>query len=494
MTEDFEIRHFNIREADWATEGNVLSNIRRLVFIVEQKVPPEEEWDGHDEDSWHWLATDAKDFAIGTARLLPDGQIGRIAVLTEQRKHGIGAALLERAVDKARHLGMKSVFLNAQTHALGFYEHCGFTAQGDEFMEAGIPHLRMTQELSPPEDNVQRTHLLENELNVVVKPFDTSEVGWAEASKNIIRVRRQVFVTSLGLPEILAQDDTDNECLHWVAENADGHVVGTIRMSRDGAIARLAVMEDYRHLGIGYSLVELGIQRARRYGLNSVRLAALSGVVPFYERAGFVKIGDSYDEAGRQHQAMEFDLTDEDDELEHQDPLGESLAGDVAYRLGEDKQLILLRSEEDFKNVIVEMTRQGTQSIRIYSPLLSHDLFDRTELMDICSRLARRNKYTKVEILIFDPHRVIKNGHVLLNIARKLPTSIGIKIVDPEMRQQNHEYVLVDGQGVIYRQEYTVYEGRAYFLNITETNRLDRQFTASWESGLLDANLRQLRI
>ena len=147
-------------------------------------------------------------------------------------------------------------------------------------------------------------------------------------------------------------------------------------MSRDGEIARLAVIEDYRHLGIGFSLVELAIQMARRYGLDSVRLAALVDVVPYYQRAGFVIVGDAYNEAGLQHQNMTFELADEDSELDHVEAYGESLAEDVAYRLGEDKQLILLRSDEDFKNVIIEMTRQAKQSIRIYSPLLSHDLFD----------------------------------------------------------------------------------------------------------------------
>ena len=90
----------NIREADWKVNGKQLSNIRRLDFIVEQQVPEQEEWDGQDEDSWHWIATDNQDLPIGTARLLPDGQIGRMAVLNEHRKFGVGAALLEQAVEK----------------------------------------------------------------------------------------------------------------------------------------------------------------------------------------------------------------------------------------------------------------------------------------------------------------------------------------------------------------------------------------------------------
>jgi predicted GNAT family N-acyltransferase len=61
----------------------------------------------------------------------------------------VGAALLELAVKKASHLGFPRVFLNAQTHALGFYERAGFVTEGEEFQEAGITHHRMTQPIKP---------------------------------------------------------------------------------------------------------------------------------------------------------------------------------------------------------------------------------------------------------------------------------------------------------------------------------------------------------
>lgn len=140
-----QLRDFNVTEADWARDGNVLSNIRKLVFIVEQQVPQEEEWDGQDDSAWHWIATDPDECPVGTARLLPGGQIGRIAVLAEYRGRGIGYALLEAAMQKACSLEMEGVFLNAQRHALGFYERAGFVSEGNEFIEAGIPHYRMTR-------------------------------------------------------------------------------------------------------------------------------------------------------------------------------------------------------------------------------------------------------------------------------------------------------------------------------------------------------------
>ncbi|MDA0978259.1 MAG: GNAT family N-acetyltransferase [Proteobacteria bacterium] len=484
MSESLEIRQFNLREADWTADREALQRIRRQVFILEQGVPRDIEWDGRDEECWHWLATDVDDKPIGTGRLMPEGQIGRMAVLEDWRGHGVGAAILEAAVEKARHLGMTEALLHAQSHAVNFYEKAGFAPQGDEYLEAGIPHLTMTRSLSPPVDNIQRRTAVKPEFEMSVKPFDTAEVLWSEHHRPIRQLRRRVFVNELKLPDFQLEDETDDKAIHWIAENDDSHVIGTIRMTGDGHISRLAVQDNFRGTGIGATLLELAIQRGRRFALTDLTATAESGNGELLQARGFEQTADGW------HLALE----PEDRDVERRELQGASLDGDVTYQLGVDRQMILLRSESDFANVIMEMARQARQYIRIYSPYLAHELFDRTELRDICSNLARRNRYTRVEILIFDPHRVFKNGHALLNISRRLPSSIGIKIVDPEMRQQNHEYVIVDGEGLIYRQEVDNYEGYACFHDITESNRLNRQFTASWESGLLDPNLRQLRI
>ena len=167
---------------------------------------------------------------------------------------------------------------------------------------------------------------------------------------------------------------------------------------------------------------------------------------------------------------------------------------EIVYKLGQDKKLILLRREEDYKNVILEMTKQVITSVRIFSPLLEHKLFDNSQLRETLSALSRKNRYTHIEILLYDSHRITRNGHALLELSRKLPSSIKMKIVHPELRRFNHEYVLVDGAGVVYRLDYEVYDGYANFSDVTECNKLGRQFTAAWESGLSDPNLRQLRI
>lgn len=135
-----------ISSGDWETLGPAASEIRRKVFIDEQNVPQEEEWDGLDTECLHFLAMlDGQ--PVGTARLLPGAHIGRVAVLANARGTGIGVLLMQAAIEAARQAGHPQVVLSAQVHALAFYERLGFIAHGDEFLDAGIPHREMTLSL-----------------------------------------------------------------------------------------------------------------------------------------------------------------------------------------------------------------------------------------------------------------------------------------------------------------------------------------------------------
>jgi predicted GNAT family N-acyltransferase len=133
---------FSVRPADWNIDGEVLRALREEVFIREQSVPAEMEWDEFDEQSRHVVAI-ADGVPIGTGRLLPDGHIGRMAVLRKWRGQGVGSALLTTLMETARKLGMSRVVLNAQIQAMPFYLRRGFQAEGEEFLDAGIAHRRM---------------------------------------------------------------------------------------------------------------------------------------------------------------------------------------------------------------------------------------------------------------------------------------------------------------------------------------------------------------
>jgi predicted GNAT family N-acyltransferase len=135
---------FTIRLVSWDEAREPLAAVRREVFIVEQSVPEALEWDADDAVSLHALALSTSGEAIGTARLLPDGHIGRMAVLSAWRGQGVGGALLSSMIEAARARGHATVRLNAQVQALTFYRRFGFEAQGDVFLDAGMAHRAMT--------------------------------------------------------------------------------------------------------------------------------------------------------------------------------------------------------------------------------------------------------------------------------------------------------------------------------------------------------------
>lgn len=131
---------------DWPKAKDEAQRIRFTVFVDEQRVPPELEMDEHDATSVHALAfSDGK--AVGTGRLLLDGHIGRMAVLKDWRRRGVGRALLRALVGAARQRGDRDVLLNSQVHALGFYGAEGFETEGPVYEEAGIPHQVMRLKL-----------------------------------------------------------------------------------------------------------------------------------------------------------------------------------------------------------------------------------------------------------------------------------------------------------------------------------------------------------
>ena len=138
---------FTIRPATWQQDKQALSQIREQVFIREQNVPTELEWDGEDETALHLLAEDGDGNPIGTARMLQDGHIGRVAVLSPWRGRGVGSALMKQVLKTATHEHHRKVFLDAQIDAIGFYQKLGFNAEGITFMDAGIPHRHMVRKM-----------------------------------------------------------------------------------------------------------------------------------------------------------------------------------------------------------------------------------------------------------------------------------------------------------------------------------------------------------
>jgi len=133
--------------SNWQINGEWASTIRRSVFVEEQGIDESEEWDEHDSGSTHavaWLG----EHPVGTARLLPEGKIGRMAVLPEFRSQGIGNAMLLALLAVAKEKNLSQVRLSAQQQAIGFYSRHGFVPLGEPHVEVEIPHQWMVLNLT----------------------------------------------------------------------------------------------------------------------------------------------------------------------------------------------------------------------------------------------------------------------------------------------------------------------------------------------------------
>lgn len=134
--------NFVIQHTAWAESKQALTIIRTIVFIEEQKVPEDLEWDQYDETALHFLAVDSQDKPIGCARLV-NNQIGRMAVLKAHRQKGVGQALLKAAVSACQSSGYQLAKLSAQAHAITFYEAYGFKVVSEPYLDANIWHVDM---------------------------------------------------------------------------------------------------------------------------------------------------------------------------------------------------------------------------------------------------------------------------------------------------------------------------------------------------------------
>lgn len=140
-------RAFDVVVADYARDLSLLRAVREPVFVHEQQVPIELEWDELDPLSVHVVAIDDAGQPVGTGRLTPERKIGRMAVHAAWRGRGVGTAILARLIDIAQAMGYPAIELHAQASAEDFYRRHGFDSYGDTFEEAGIEHVHMRRSL-----------------------------------------------------------------------------------------------------------------------------------------------------------------------------------------------------------------------------------------------------------------------------------------------------------------------------------------------------------
>ncbi|MCC9597438.1 MULTISPECIES: GNAT family N-acetyltransferase [unclassified Rubrivivax] len=140
-----------LRVGTWAELGTDAQAVRSAVFVVEQGIPAELEWDAADAGALHVVAY-VDGVPVATGRWLTSDEpgvvrVGRMAVLAPHRGGGLGRRVLDALIDAARAAGHATVMLHAQESAIGFYDRAGFEAVGPSFVEAGIVHQEMRRRI-----------------------------------------------------------------------------------------------------------------------------------------------------------------------------------------------------------------------------------------------------------------------------------------------------------------------------------------------------------
>ena len=148
-----------IKSGLWSELKLDAEQIRRQVFIQEQSIPEQDEWDNQDAVSLHFVVYDLhlendlkSNQAIATARLLENNSIGRVAVLKSYRSKGVGRLIMQQIIEHARTEKRQFLKLSSQLHAISFYESFGFQVKGEEYLDCGIPHIDMYLELIKSEN------------------------------------------------------------------------------------------------------------------------------------------------------------------------------------------------------------------------------------------------------------------------------------------------------------------------------------------------------
>ncbi|MBI2783212.1 MAG: GNAT family N-acetyltransferase [Gammaproteobacteria bacterium] len=218
-----------IAPVTWVEQSDALQAIRRQVFVVEQGIPDAEEFDGQDAAAQHWLASTTDGAPIGCARLLGD-RIGRLAVLPEYRRRGVGAALLRWIIRDALACGQGALQLHAQTQTLGFYEALGFEPRGEEFLEAGISHrlmvlpfgnlLAVREQPAPPVSEAERRREVLEGAAAIAECVPS----W------IPRALRRACILSTRLdPEIYDSDAVRDAVLEFATSHPQAEVLMLVR-------------------------------------------------------------------------------------------------------------------------------------------------------------------------------------------------------------------------------------------------------------------------
>lgn len=297
------------------------------------------------------------------------------------------------------------------------------------------------------------------------------DVSWNLEQDAMRAIRDRVFVAEQGIDEDVVYDDNDLEATHFLVSAGDS-AVACGRLQADGKVGRMAVIPEQRGLGLGRLLLDHIVGHAKDKGYLRLYLHAQSHATEFYQAAGFEPFGEEFEEAGIPHAAMELHID---------------------YS-GADSFITGVQYPEPFATLAIELAKTASRHLRIYSYRLDHNVFDSALLAAAMGELARRGRYSEIKILVSDARPMVQRGHRLLQLSRRLSSSISIRVLAEHPELPEATYVVRDTDGILYKPDDI---GRPGFFepnSRASAKKFIEGFDALWRWGERDPRLRQLTL
>lgn len=314
--------------------------------------------------------------------------------------------------------------------------------------------------------------------------------SWQLAPQALKGIRQAVFIEEQRVPPELEWDDTDEIADHFLAVLPDNTPIATGRMFNtldDTAhIGRMAVLPQHRGKGIGEAMLRHLMSEATGQ-VRDIHLSAQDHAVPFYQRSGFHVCTGPYDDAGIPHYGMRC-LAPE---------LVTDAFADTSSRarpmiLGEDESSWLIHNDAQLAPLLDSLTGQARQRLWLYDRLLDHELYDRQRFRDLLSWLARHHRNSEIRLLVHDDAPLVKRRHQVVELMRRLPSAISLRLVNDGYPPVEQPFVLVDRTGVLYRHRFDRPDGFAGFADGGRVRLLAESFQRMWDTARPSLELREL--
>jgi predicted GNAT family N-acyltransferase len=315
--------------------------------------------------------------------------------------------------------------------------------------------------------------------------FTLEIADWANPADNAAcrAVRAQVFVVEQKVPEADEVDDLDATARHVLARDGNGNPIATGRLTTTAMIGRMAVLDAWRGRHVGAAILTTLLDEARAHAYPAVELHAQSTALRFYEKFGFAKYDDEFEECGIKHWHMRMQLA----------PLAAPERAAPPPR--PEVHVVVVESREHAMTQTLSLIAAARREVCIYTRDLDPPLFDNETVLEALKHLAISGRGATIRIVVQDPRSPSQRGHRLIALAQRLPSVFALRVpTQEEDLQYASAFVLNDARGYYFRTLGNRFEGEAVNYAPGKHAQLHEFFDRIWERSEPSEELRQLAI